>query len=995
MWLLTAMCAMNLSRTAAAAEHVGQVTFTGLPVPGASVTATRDGQPAVVTSTDPQGYYRLVNLSDGTWRVRVEMAGFAPLVRDVTVVADAPAASWELALLPFDQITAVRLRPGTEPAPAATARGSAGGGGETSAVSGSSRIAPADPAGPDRARPTEAAPPASGDELAAQAADGFLINGSVNNGAASPFAQLAAFGNNRRTGRSVYNGGIGVIAGDSAWDARPYSFTSQRAPRADYTDLQMLATVGGPLRIPRLLRNGPNTFAGYQRTADTSASTSSSLMPTLLERAGDFSQSGRQVIDPQTGLPFPGNRVPRNRISPQAAALLGYYPQPNVDAEGYNFQAPVLTATRQDSVQSRLTQTLTPRTQLFGTFSYQRTATDTRSIFAFDDTTVASGVDGSATWSRRFSQFYTLRLRYQFTRLTTTVTPYFANRINVSGAAGIAGNNQEPVNWGPPSLVFASGIAGLSDAQHAFTQSDTNGVSTEQFLARGRHSLTFGGGARAQAIDVRSQQDPRGTLAFTGAATGSDFADFLLGLPHTSSIAFGNADKYFGSASYEAFLADDWRLSPGLTINAGIRWEYEAPMRERLGRLVNLSIASGFTAVTPVVADDGLLRPDLGGLQPRVGLAWRPIPGSSLVVRAGYGIYRNTAVYQSIATMLAQQPPLSRAYSVQSTAITPLTLANAFLVTPASTANTFAVDPDFRVGYAHTWQTSVQRDLPASLTVIASYLGSQGSRLMQQVLPNTYPAGAASPCSPATQLPSHPATCPSGFVYLTSNGESLRNAAQLQLRRRLRNGLTASVQYTLAKAEDDAAAFAGANVSGAAIAQDWRDLDAEWGPSNFDQRHLVVAQFQYTTGVGVAGGPLLDGLRGALVKGWTVTTELRTGSGLPLTPAVLSPVSGTGVVGSIRPDRVGGQYVPPPSGRWGTAGRNSITGPSQFSLNAGVARTFPWGNRINVDWRVDALNVLNRVTYAGLNTIVGSPQFGLPNRANPMRKLQTTMRLRF
>jgi hypothetical protein len=203
------------------------------------------------------------------------------------------------------------------------------------------------------------------------------------------------------------------------------------------------------------------------------------------------------------------------------------------------------------------------------------------------------------------------------------------------------------------------------------------------------------------------------------------------------------------------------------------------------------------------------------------------------------------------------------------------------------------------------------------------------------------------------------------------------------------------VQYTLAKAEDDAAAFAGANLGGATIAQDWLNLDAEWGPSNFDQRHLLAAQFQYTTGIGVGGGALLDGLRGALVKGWTVTTELRTGSGLPLTPVVLVPVPGTGVVGTVRPDAVGGAYGSPPPGRWGSAGRNSINGPSQLSLNAGVARTFPWGNRLNLDWRIDALNVLNHVTYASLNTIVGSPQFGLANRANPMRKLQTTMRLRF
>jgi hypothetical protein len=355
-------------------------------------------------------------------------------------------------------------------------------------------------------------------------------------------------------------------------------------------------------------------------------------------------------------------------------------------------------------------------------------------------------------------------------------------------------------------------------------------------------------------------------------------------------------------------------------------------------------------------------------------------------------------VYQSIATLLAQQPPLSTAFSIANRAADRFTLASGFVSVPGATANTFAVDPDFRVGYAHNWQLSLQRDLPGSLNVLTTYLGTKGSHLMQQFLPNTFPAGAVNPCP----------ECPAGFVYLASNGTSSRHAAQFQLRRRLRNGFTATTMYTLAKATDNAAAFGGANLSGAAIAQDWLDLEAERGPSSFDQRHLLTAQFEYTTGVGVAGGALLRGVKGALFRGWTVTGQLSIGSGLPLTAVYMMPVRGTGVTGTIRADLTGAPldappgfylnplaYAPPPAGRWGSAGRNSVTGPSQFSLNASVSRTFPWGERMNLDWRIEASNLLNRVTYASVNTLVGSPQFGLPNRANPMRKLQTSLRLRF
>ncbi len=122
-----------------------------------------------------------------------------------------------------------------------------------------------------------------------------------------------------------------------------------------------------------------------------------------------------------------------------------------------------------------------------------------------------------------------------------------------------------------------------------------------------------------------------------------------------------------------------------------------------------------------------------------------------------------------------------------------------------------------------------------------------------------------------------------------SSGTSLRHAVQFTLRRRLRNGLTASVQYTHRESTDDAATFSSTAVasSALAIAQDWRDLGAERGPSSFDQRHLTTAQVQYTTGVGVTGGTLVDGFWGSLYKDWTVTANLNAGSGLPASPGVL------------------------------------------------------------------------------------------------------------
>ena len=134
-------------------------------------------------------------------------------------------------------------------------------------------------------------------------------------------------------------------------------------------------------------------------------------------------------------------------------------------------------------------------------------------------------MDTSVTWTRRLNQFFSIRPRVQFTQITTNVTPYFANRTNVSGAAGITGNNQDPVNWGPPSLAFSS-ITGLSDALPNYNRNQTLGGGAEAYFSRGRHNFTFGGDLKRNHVDILTQQNPRGGFSFTGKLTGSDVADF-------------------------------------------------------------------------------------------------------------------------------------------------------------------------------------------------------------------------------------------------------------------------------------------------------------------------------------------------------------------------------------------------------------------------------------------------------------------------------------
>jgi trimeric autotransporter adhesin len=615
-----------LIRPLVAADQQGQVRFGEVPVHGAAVQATQ-GETTRRVLTDAQGRYAIPDLSDGTWTIQVEMPGFETVRREVAVAPAAAAVEWSLRMLPLAEIRGDTATGFPKVAPVAA--------GEASPVN--------------------------------TVADGFLINGSVVNGAATNLGLQRAFGNNRQTRPSPYRGQAQLSGGSSFFDARPYSITGLDVQQPSYGRTQGSFTIGGPLQIPGLFRRG-NFTASYNRTQSTTASIDTGRVPTDAERLGDFSSSPFLPVDPATGLPFPGGVMPADRISPQAQALLALYPHANIDAGPFNYQVPVAGTSHGDGVRTEINNLRFGLEQFSGTFAYQRRQSDNVDMFGFRDSTRSSTINVSGNWQRRFTPRISSTLRYEFSRNSSETVPFHSNGVDVSGEAGIAGNDRDPRNWGPPALAFASGIARLAGGTYADDTNVLNRVSYTTKWILGRHVWDVGGDYAAQRFDLFSQRDARGTFTFTGAQTGNDFADFLLGIPSASAIAFGNADKYFRQSLASLFVTDDFRVTPSVTLTLGVRWEYESPITERFGRLVNLDLASGFTAATSVVAgspDQSLIRPDRGGIQPRLAFAWRPSLGSSMVLRAAYGLYRETSVYRGIADQMSQQAPLSKSLSVQ------------------------------------------------------------------------------------------------------------------------------------------------------------------------------------------------------------------------------------------------------------------------------------------------------------------------------------------
>ena len=1079
--LLWALAWLSVAGLAVASEYHGQVTFGGLPVPGTTVKVTAtQGNKTAVAITDDQGVYSFPDLTDGKWTIEIEMTGFAPIKQEVTVAPNAVAGVFEMKLLSLDEMRASakpvtvdttaaattatssqasEARPGAPAAAGATPAAAANKKGAAAKTADTGTASPAAPA---------AAPPQ--DETAQQANDGFLINGSVNNAATSQYSMSQAFGNNRNGGRSLYSTDLSLVLRNSTFDAKPYSLAGVDTAKPPYNFMTGSVGFGGPLKIPHLLppTRAPYFYVSYSRTENKNDSTASVLVPTAAEWGGNLSQAPNvtaiyvppdmATISPScnsyllgTGLTqsainagtaqFAGNVIPSACIGKVAQNLfnLNFYPAPNVVGNPvYNYQVPLVGSTHTDVYRTQVYRQIGSKDNVNGNFYVSSSRSGSESLFNFNDTNHSLNANASAGWYHRLTTRLSLTTNYSFSRSRNQAVPFFANRQNVSLNMGISGNLQDPTDYGPPSLGFSSGITGLSDGNSANNRSETNSVSVSMQWYRFNHNVQVGGDFRRQESNYFSQANPRGNLSFNGAATqeiqvvngvptpvagtGSDFADFLLGLPDTSNISYGNPDKYLRQSVYDLYANDDFRVNPELSINAGVRWEYGAPVTETQGRLVNLDITQGFTNELPVLGSNpvgpltgqhypaALMRPDKSGISPRIAFAWRPISGSSLLVNAGYGLYNDTSVYQATASQMAQQhgtaqTPLSTSLNVSNSPSCRFTLSNPFSV-PCSTTtpDSFAVDPNFRVGYEHVWSLQVRRDLPGSLQLSVTYQGFKGTRGVQEFLPNTAPPGATNPF----------AAYPVGYLYRTSNGDSTREAGIVSLRRRLRSGLAAGLTYTYSKSMDDDYSLSGqggvSNSSG--VAQDWTNPGGQRGLSTFDQRHVLNANAQYTTGMGLGGKTLMSGWKGLAYKEWTVQTTITLASGTPETPIYEgASTPGTGVTGFIRPNLTGvspysglapGHHLnlnaySVPSGQWGNARRDSITGPNQFSLNASMARTFRLHAKYNLDTRLDATNILNHVTYSGWNTqyIPNSTQFGAAQGPNPMRSMQLTMHLRF
>jgi hypothetical protein len=1054
-------------QTPAVCLVTGTITDRGHALSGVAVTLTdADGTIADVSSSSPDGTFELKARADGRYTIAADLIAFAPATREVIVDAGVCPVRADVSMTLASR--ASPRTPASAPIPAsrqsivtATAAGRSRRGGAPQPFQNLPLVADQSAAGraddaenptPENLVPPGFSPDASADAVAT--IGNAQTNAAFFGGPGGPdaFAQRFGFGapdaapQGRGGPNGAFGGGGGPFIGrgrggqirgnlfdgidSSALDTSPYSLTGQPATKPDYFQQRFGATVGGPMRIPGLFDRAHDFFfLNYTGNHSRNPYSAYATVPTAAERAGDLSALGRTIVDPATAQPLPGAQIPAAALNPTAAQLLRFIPLPNEPGLTKNLHTLTTTTNQLDDVNVRFVHTFGEVPQRgrqggagrggFGGGRGGRSASSNLNVQIHvrrSETTNANPfetLNGDTTltaWDVPVSFSFTKAgmvntLRADVNHQRAQTQNAFAGIQNVAGDAGLLGVSTDPFDWGVPALSFTS-FTSLRQGGPSEQTNRTIAVGDTVTKIRGAHAIRFGGDYRDIRSDSRTDANANGSFVFTGLYTGLDFADFLLGFPQQATVQFGPGLERFRSRSADLFVQDDWRIDAAVTLNLGLRYEVYSPVSEAADRLATLDTSAGFTAAVPVLAGgtgpfsgvlpDSIVRPFRRGLAPRVGVAWRA--RADTIVRAGYGINYNASVYPAIALQLAAQPPFADTDTVLATASSSVALQTALLSATAATTNTYGVDPNYRLPFVQIYNADLQRNLTRTVTLDVAYTGTKGTNLDLVSAPDRNPDGTL---RIAGVQP---------FLWESSTGRSLMNAVTVSLRKRQSRGLAAAASYTLSKSMDNASSIGG---GGTVVAQDPRNLDAEWGPSSFDQRHRLSGSATYDLPFGANRRWLTGGRSAALVSNWQVMGSVQLASGTPFTARVLGNVHdvGTGLNGTLRANYSGepiavadstvarffdtAAFSVPAAGTYGDAGRNSIVGPGVSNVNVAITRSIPLGETRTLSIQLLANNLFDTVQFASIDTIVNSPTFGQVTAARPMRTVQLIARFRF
>ena len=830
-----------------------------------------------------------------------------------------------------------------------------------------------------------------------------------------------------RSGTNNFHGTFYEFLRNSDFDAKNY-FDLQSKPIPPFHLNQFGANVGGPIIVPHIF-NGKDRlffFADYEGKRQSQAQTYVSTVPTALMHSGNFSELLNQAKPivlkaPGTNTPLPNNTV--QHIDPTSANLMALFPPPNIPGAGtvnnYLFNGSVLNTIDQGDIRIDYK---TDKTSIFGRFSKENPNTITPGYLP------APAIGGGPSrpgqtpipanqvvlgYGRSIGANLYYEARLGYSRLHEFIIDSDTTRGNLAEQLGIPNANAGGAK-GLTHIVISGGNVGLGDGSGSLEKINNN-WEIDQALSwvRGNHELKAGFNWRSQRFAFYSPGYPVGTFSFTGVYTGYGLADFLYGKPITSEL---DVTQFFGMMRFQpsAYVQDNWRVTPRLTLNIGLRNDLVTPWGERHNRLSGFVPVNGGTLVlvgTPPFYGNTITRGRYTNWGPRFGFAYSVDPKT--VIRGGGGIfyafeinnsnpqvknapYNGSIIQTNVASTagFVAASPISAGFSADRPTLFPIA---------GSSFNVFS--RRYPNPSANEWNLNFQRQLTSHDVFSIAYVGQTGAHILLTYNLNQAIAGQG---AVAARRP-YPNLADGSNNCMCAN--SVFNSLQVTYQNRLSNGLDFQGAYTWGHSID------GSSGQGNLVApQNPLDLRAFRANSDFDTRQSAVFSWSYTLPFGRGRRFAADahGLSQAAVGGWQLNSIDTFQTGSPFTPVMATSLLNAGTAVQW-PNRIGpGRLIHPSIKEWfntgdfvspgaagqpgpltfGNSGRNILFGPGTKQVDVSLFKDLDFntdGSR-RLQIRVETFNIFNTPQFNNPSSSIGSTNAGTISSAGAPLLFQRTSR---
>lgn len=669
----------------------------------------------------------------------------------------------------------------------------------------------------------------------------------------------------------------------------------------------------------------------------------------------------RQVLD-QTLIGFVPSAAFRSQAlatSPVLKPIINAYPAGQVPIDANTDQVTVLghNTVREDA----------------GLFRFDYRFSDATTAFVrynIDNALINNPQDALGTTNTIpiIPQNLVLELQHIFSPQTVNESKFGLNRVNYH-------------NWTygtSPISVSTPAFSSLSDNTLDEEVGTTFSYIDHLTMVRGRH--TFKIGAEIRRIRLNNS----GNAIRDSSIDYASNADFINNAADSASVLEGEGIRGNRRTFSMGYVQDDFKVTPNLTLNLGLRYEFYSVAHEVRDRaaVVDILACGGFCPKgTPFYA------PNYNDWGPRVGLAWSPAAlGGKTVIRTGFGIYYGANQNDDFSDPLESAVPR---YGFTSSDFPNLSYPLGQFITPENALFTpKAIDRHRKDLSYEKWNFQVEQQLPGKFQLRTGYVGSEGHHLFDRYQVNLIdPATGTRPLSQFSQ-----------FGYKANDGNDNFNALQVSLQRRFTNGLLWQTQYMWSHAITDASIGAGESVS----IQNMSCRACDHSDSPYDVRHTMTSNAIYQLPFG-PGRRFLNGrnLASSILGGWEISGIATARTGQPINITIKRPTSALpdGNNSNQRPDRVPGvplyaanqtvdnwlnpaAFAIPAPGTWGNLGRYAATGPGFFELDSALQKRFALSERISLNFRAEVFNLFNKAIYAnpsgnlGSNPLSPSASFG-------------------